>query len=470
MIRSSGTTNNLKAVDFIDDFNISAVGEYGKILKSTNGGINWFSQSSGTTAHLYSVSFANENYGVAVGVNGILLRTNNGGTTWEVQTSGTTNNLNSVSIIDENYGFAVGSNGIILKTTDGGISWMIQSSGLTNLLNSVSCVDRNNCTVVGYFGIILRTTDGGDLWTVQDAGSNYLLRCVDCCDSSYCIAVGIGNIVLKTTNAGSNWFLKSPGLTENLYGVYISDTLHINAVGSYGMILGSEDGGDSWMVQPGWTERNLYGVSFVNVDTGIVVGNNGVIRMTYTAGIPVELNYFTALVKDGTVELEWETASELNNHLFEIQRRDLETEYITIGYVEGSGTSTEIKKYKFIDRNAEKGETFYRLKQIDFTGTFEYSDELKVNATGPLINYLLQNYPNPFNPSTKISYTIKEKGIVSLKVFDMLGNQVAILVSGEYEAGNYTLAYEPSALASGIYFYTLKAGDFVSTRKMILLK
>jgi photosystem II stability/assembly factor-like uncharacterized protein len=470
MVRTSGTTNNLKAVDFIDAFNITVVGAFGTILRSTDGGTNWFVQSSGTTKDLYGVSFANENYGVAVGANGIILSTTDGGVNWASQVSGITTNLYSVSFSDPNNGIAVGTSGNIIGTTNGGVTWIQQNSGTTNNLRGVQCFDPSNSTVVGENGTILRTTNGGEIWIEQDAGSNYLLRGVSCCDTNNCTAVGVGDIILKTTNGGNLWILQRSGIIGNLYSVSVPETNHVNAVGSNGNIIGTIDGGNTWMIQPGWTERDLFGVSFVNPDTGIAVGNYGVIRMTYTSGIPVELTYFTASIENGAVVLIWETATELNNHLFEIERRTEKTEYRTIGYVEGAGTTTEPRTYKYLDRTAERGINFYRLKQIDYNGTFKYSDEIEVNAIGSISFSLEQNYPNPFNPSTTINYSIKEKGFVTLKVFDILGNEVKTLVNDEQDAGSYKFNFDASSFSSGIYFYALKAGEFFSTKKMILLK
>ena len=143
--------------------------------------------------------------------------------------------------------------------------------------------------------------------------------------------------------------------------------------------------------------------------------------------IPVELSWFTANSINGNVILNWVTATEINNQGFEIQRSSSNSEFATIGFVEGCGTITEPHEYSFIDRNVTTCEYFYRLKQIDYDGTFEYSNEIEVDAA-PVSFSLEQNYPNPFNPSTKITYSIPQKSFVSLKVFDQLGSKVAELV------------------------------------------
>ena len=134
------------------------------------------------------------------------------------------------------------------------------------------------------------------------------------------------------------------------------------------------------------------------------------------------------------------------------------------------GTTTEPKVYSYTDRKVNTGNYIYRLKQIDFNGTYEYSDEISVEVYNPG-NYLLhQNYPNPFNPSTIITYEIPENSFVSLKVYDLLGREVVSLVNEEKSAGRYDVTFEASDNNSGLYVYILKAGNFTSTKKMLLLK
>lgn len=189
-----------------------------------------------------------------------------------------------------------------------------------------------------------------------------------------------------------------------------------------------------------------------------------------TIAVPVELTYFQGYEVNGNVQLNWSTSTEINNSGFEIQRANLNSDFVTVGFVPGSGTSSETRSYSFTDENIYAGNYTYRLKQIDFNGQFKYSNLVEIEINTPTEYVLEQNYPNPFNPATTISYSIREKGLVNLKVFDILGNEVKVLLNGEQEAGFYKFEFDASNLASGIYFYTLQAGDFVSTKKMILLK
>jgi len=186
--------------------------------------------------------------------------------------------------------------------------------------------------------------------------------------------------------------------------------------------------------------------------------------------IPVELTNFSANTNNGLVVLDWATATETNNQGFEVQRRTAETEYSSIGFVEGHGTTTETHNYSFTDRNAQPGVTYYRLKQVDYDGTFEYSPEVEVTIAAPLAFNLEQNYPNPFNPSTNIAYSIPENGNVRLSVYNVVGEEVAVLVNETKAAGNYTVEFNASNLPSGVYLYKLQAANSVQTRKMMLLK
>jgi len=184
--------------------------------------------------------------------------------------------------------------------------------------------------------------------------------------------------------------------------------------------------------------------------------------------IPVELTSFTASVNPGSVTLSWSTATETNNQGFEIQRNN-GSEFYAIGFVTGNGTTTEINNYSYTDRNLTAGNYSYRLKQVDFNGRYEYSNVINVDVA-PEQFELSQNYPNPFNPSTTINFSIPQSSIVTLKVFNTLGQEVKTLVNQNMESGVHSISFDASELNSGIYFYRLDAGQFTEVRKMTLIK
>jgi len=189
--------------------------------------------------------------------------------------------------------------------------------------------------------------------------------------------------------------------------------------------------------------------------------------------VPVELTSFTAIANEGTVELNWITATETNNQGFTIERSS-GNEFTEVGFVPGYGTSAETHAYSFTDINVNPGTYTYRLKQIDFDGTYEYfTTEVEVSA--PKTFALDQNYPNPFNPSTQIAFRLAIDSKVSLKVFDVLGQEVATLVNSNLVAGGHTINFDASALNSGVYLYRIEATgingtNFVDVKKMILTK
>lgn len=192
------------------------------------------------------------------------------------------------------------------------------------------------------------------------------------------------------------------------------------------------------------------------------------------APLPIELASFTSMTIRNEVILDWSTSSEINNASFEIERSPVAVSdnYQRIGSIQGNGTTNEVKKYKFNDRNLQTGKYKYRLKQIDFNGNFNYfnlSGEVEVGIPGKYD--LSQNYPNPFNPVTKINYDMPKDGKVNLRIYDITGREIAALINNELQpAGYYTVIFNASNLSSGVYFYRIVAGDFVATKKLMLIK
>lgn len=197
--------------------------------------------------------------------------------------------------------------------------------------------------------------------------------------------------------------------------------------------------------------------------------------------LPIELVSFTANMVKNKVILEWKTLSEINNYGFYIERRlinsdnELSDKWLTINFIKGAGTTNNEKLYSFVD-GPGVGKYVYRLKQVDNDGTFKYSANIEVVVASPTISILFQNYPNPFNPRTEINYQLSEVSIVLLKVYDVLGKEVATLVDETKEAGHYTATFDASHLSSGIYFARLTvtpsdgSKSYFSVKKMLLTK
>jgi hypothetical protein len=188
--------------------------------------------------------------------------------------------------------------------------------------------------------------------------------------------------------------------------------------------------------------------------------------------VPVELVSFTAEVLESAVMLKWSTASEINNKGFIVQMRE-ENKWNDIEFIQGFGTTTERKFYYYLHKiNAVQNNSLeYRLKQIDYDGTVSYSDIVKAEIAAAPISYeLYQNYPNPFNPETKIIYAIPQPGLVTLKVYDMLGREIKTLVNEIKQRGIFSVDFRTDGISSGTYFYKIQSGEFSDTKKMTILK
>lgn len=198
--------------------------------------------------------------------------------------------------------------------------------------------------------------------------------------------------------------------------------------------------------------------------------------------LPVELSSFNVVIESHCVSLEWTTATELNNYGFHIERTlhstdiDPESEYIVLGFVQGSGNSNSQKMYSFHDPLSGKGRYIYRLKQTDTDGKYRYIKTMEVSVEAPQQYQLMQNYPNPFNPTTTIAYTLANESDVKITIYNSLGNEVSKVVNDRQNSGNYSLNLNADNLASGVYFYRIEAysvkegNPFIATQKMTLLK
>jgi len=300
------TTLFLYGVSFTDENNGWIVGgtdiswgpqpDSSIILHTSNGGVNWTRQASGTSETLLDVSFADVNNGTAVGENGIIIHTTDGGLTWTQQTSGTSYDLHGVCFTDANIGAAVGGGGSILRTSNGGLYWASQSSGTTEGIDDVSFVDANNGWAVGYLAGILHTTNGGTTWIQQEA---YYYRAICFTDLNNGTVVGGQNTgaffwqsISHTTDGGTSWTVQSE-LGEPLLGVCFSDGNAGIAVGSVGnwasnghcVILRTTNAAITWSDHSSEACGDLNSVFFTDISTGWVVGDEGTILHTESDGM-----------------------------------------------------------------------------------------------------------------------------------------------------------------------------------------
>lgn len=196
----------------------------------------------------------------------------------------------------------------------------------------------------------------------------------------------------------------------------------------------------------------------------------GILEWLSITVIPVELTSFSATSNGNNVLLAWETATEINNSGFAIERSFNSSEFEQVAFVAGKGSTTETSIYSYSDKGLAVGTYTYRLRQVDFDGTFEIHNAVEVEVFAPAEFELAQNYPNPFNPSTSITYSIPVDGLVKLSVYNLLGEKVADLVNELAKAGTYEVKFDAINLTSGFYIYRLESGSNISVKKMMLMK
>ncbi|MFO7447152.1 MAG: S8 family serine peptidase, partial [Ignavibacteriaceae bacterium] len=300
-------------------------------------------------------------------------------------------------------------------------------------------------------------------------------------DTSGFPAIPIGEVLVPAENLSRNGWS---------YINFRSANVTVTGGSDYHVVLNISDGSSEILLDEGNPDGRTSISSFFTPTWSSVPEDARirVINTTSDALLPVELLTFSVSASNKTVNLKWQTATEVNNYGFEIERlKNSKTEGLKdskiqrledwekIGFVGGAGNSNSLKEYSFIDEKPINGKTLYRLKQIDNDGQFSYSEEVEVYSI-PMEYALDQNYPNPFNPATNFGFRISNPGLVTLKLYDVLGGEVATLVNEKKEPGFYEVKFDGSALASGVYYYRLTANNsaggtaFTSTKKFIVLK
>jgi len=396
----------------------------------------WVRQSEALGGH--SVHFENQNTGWIVGSGGIIQKTTNGGTNWFMQYSGTSRYLFNVSFSSLNTGYVIGDSGLIIKSTNGGENWLRQNSGTTSILRAQALINDNIIYVVGSNNAFLKTTNGGINWFSLSLGNSIEVGVFDIKFIDQYIGWTTGTVlqshhhkIFKTTDGGKNWIsLFDFGKTDLITSVFYNDENYgflslANGAVALTSILNTNDGGINWI--PSNTSSGSYSfIFFTDFNNGWHVGPSNQIYYTSNSG--------------------------------------------------ESWTIQSIPPLPLID--------FYSCYFVDsLTGWAVGGAIYKTTSGGVLTNFtnssteipdeyfLSQNYPNPFNPVTNLEFGISKLGFVSVKVYDVLGNIVSILVKENKPAGSYEIEFDGSDFASGIYFYRLEVdGNHIDTKRMILLK
>jgi photosystem II stability/assembly factor-like uncharacterized protein len=495
-------------------------------ILSINISSQWYQQNTGTQSYLYDLEFVSVDTGWVVGQGGIILKTTDSGINWIQQNSNTTKDLYSVSFIDDQNGWIGGLDGVLLKTSDSGINWQAGSIylyidniyGLLFVNDSIACaaIDAVN-TIQGHYGQIMRSTDIGNFWeTVYEIDGTSFFDFSSVQNNVWSVGA---SITASSTNYGETWhFLYSP-TPHWLFGVYFVNDSTGWAVGGgtdTELILKSIDGGVSWQIQKlSYEYKTLYGICFTDSKNGWTVGAEGNILKTINGGeiwIQYESPTSSYLRKiqfpakkvgfcvgaNGTILKYLGNTIYINvidpnggdtllvGSSFTILWDSQNTSDVQIDYSIDDGLNwinlidsiPSLGIYNWVVPNTITNQGKIKISDLNDPGIFDISDEafyidypVSVDDRDELFDYTLsQNYPNPFNPSTVISYQLPVVGFVTLKVYDLLGREVATLVNEEKLAGEYEIEFNDANLPSGIYFYQLKTGQFSETRKMILLR
>jgi photosystem II stability/assembly factor-like uncharacterized protein len=491
----SPTNKFLKSVHFVDSLYGWAVGDSGIILHTSNGGNQWQLQNSSTTNRIEDVYFITRNNGLAASWNisnfpfgTYLLKTTDGGQNWTGNTYRDDNIfIRCITFLDTLTGWMGGSPHALVKTTDGGITWNQADIDSTVLaffpVNNIKFYNN----IYGYAcggafevaGVIWKTIDGGDHWFALEPAlaPPDPIHQLHLFDELNVIGVGgdfefTGVGVLRTTDGGNFWEYESIGLPGIAFDLeFRTDYEAWSTRGFPGGLIYSLDSGTTWQETTVPTNSRILDIFFVDSLHGFAVGEHGtILKYKPPFIIPVELTSFTAAVTNNDISLKWSTATELNNKGFNVHRKAENGAYTSVGFVQGFGTTTDAQSYYFTDSRLDTGIYTYRLMQIDFNGNFEYSNEISVEVRKPFEYVLEQNYPNPFNPGTVINYSIPQDGIVTIEIFNLLGEKLATLLDEIQVAGRYEINFDASNLSSGIYVYGLKAGKFNVLKKMLLIK
>ena len=377
-------------------------------------------------------------------------------------------------------------------STDFGSTWTTIASnfGPLNAPCDIEVFPDTNIILIGDNGTgIFRSTNYGLSWTqVFSTSGEIPTISIDFTNPGIAWATkwGGGGGFLKSTDYGQTWTAQPNFSGINMWGVHTNpnDGNEVFA-GCYscGSTWRTKNGGQTWLQIP--ISSSDYQIYITDSMSVYAAQGNGFYKLTSPFFIPVELESFTAEVTENSVLLKWTTATELNNSGFEVlHSRDNDT-YNKIAFIPGFGTTTEKHNYEYSVDLLENGTHYFRLKQIDYDGTESLTNYVEVSVNNLFVDKfsLEQNYPNPFNPTTKIRYSIPRSTEyysvlqkVTLKVYDVLGNEVATLVNEEKPAGIYEVEFSAGSignadnLPSGIYIYKLSVGNFVSTKKLSLIK
>lgn len=372
--------------------------------------------------------------------------------------------------------------GELLKSTNGGINWVLLTNYIQFAMTSI-VIDNTNPNTIYVSGdaLVTKSTNAGLNWFEASTGLPSALGVYTVNIhpvNGQILLCSNDNGIYRTSNGGNSWSQVFSTAVSNIEFNPTNPNIVMGVSFSPYSLLLSTDAGITWKnYNNGFPGETMTDLSFSTDGLKIFVSSNdnGVFAFDISSIVPVELISFSSVVNDNDVTLYWTTASELNNRGFEIQKNnfnyDETTHWISIGFVKGNGTTSELNHYTFTDKALTPGKYKYRLLQFDYDGMANKSNEIEVLIYESPKKFILhQNFPNPFNPVTNIKYEILETGLVNLKIIDILGKEIMTIINKELDSGVYETSFDGSDLPSGTYFLTLHTQNFHETRKISLLK
>ncbi|HSW53719.1 MAG TPA: YCF48-related protein [Ignavibacteriaceae bacterium] len=473
--------DELYCADFLNNGLGIAGSDSGAFLISTNAGASWAKKNTGYQAWLNSVQCATENFFTASGHGGTysstfpyILTSTDAGTTWNNHTRLLPNPINiyGIDIINDQTAFICGSydysNHYIYKTVDAGMSWQQVYNSSSSNINDIKLFDNLTIFACGqsnsYQGFILKSTDGGQNWTPQTLSSAYSINGLSLPGSEGIYAYS-SELVLKSTNMGQSWYAVYQPSYPNFRDMeFITSDIGFVVGGYYpSSIYKTTNGGTSWSSYTIASNSEVIAISFPTQNVGYACGWSNIYK-TIDGGMSwTQLNISNVYSLTDIVFND-----ELNGWIIGnngIYRTTNGGQSWTLEFSK-SEYSVNTFALKPLESLWAAGEG---CKIIRYNGdlTTSVSDQ---NSSLPTQFALLQNYPNPFNPITKIRYDIPTASQVTLKIYDVLGEEVITLVNEFAQPGRYTVDWNAGSFASGVYLYTIQASDFIQTKKMILLK